>query len=131
MSSCAASCFTCSRPALCAFATSASSPIASALRFCLSASACSSPYQKPQRHPLPVLATKLTHSGTAPSAVEPCRLSNGFQRHSSYSDPRLIPAGGQHESSSPDFNPPRAPDTHTPGVSQLARRPPFLDIPPN
>src|ERR1700722_742386 len=88
MSSCAASCSICCRPASCASATSDSSPTATALRACRYASNCSADHRKTQlrRHHRPPIRT--THSGTVLPAAQPCALSNGsplrnscFARH--------------------------------------------------
>ena len=77
MSSCAASCSICCRPASCASATSDSSPTATALLFCRCACDCSADHRKTQprrHHPPPI---RPTHSGTAQSAAEPCASPNG------------------------------------------------------
>jgi hypothetical protein len=88
MSSFAASCSICCHPASCAYATSDSLPTATALLCCRCAfdsSATQRRWQFRQRHHPP---SRLTHSGTAQSAVEPCTSSNGspprnscFARH--------------------------------------------------
>lgn len=77
MSSCAASCSICCRPASCAFVTSDSSPTATALRCCHSAGDCSADHCKTQLSRHHRLQISLSHSGTAQPAVEPCTSSNG------------------------------------------------------
>src|SRR5271157_346829 len=77
MSSCAASCSTCCRPASSVSATSASLPTATAPRSCRSASNC---WAAQRRHLLPrprCPPTRFTRSGTVRSAAEPCTSSSG------------------------------------------------------
>jgi len=87
MSSCAASFFTCCRPASSASATSDSSPTGTALRSCRSASN-SSAHQRSSllqlHHPPP---KTLTHSGPALFAEEPCTSSNDSPLRNSCSAP--------------------------------------------
>src|ERR1700678_2368249 len=74
MSSFAASCSTCCHPASCASATSDSLPTATALLCCRCAfdsSATQRRWLLRQHHHPPI---RLTHSGTAQSAVEPVRF---------------------------------------------------------
>src|SRR5277367_5964500 len=88
MSSCAASCSMYCRPASCAYATSDALPTATALlycRFAFDSSATQRRWLLRQHHHPPI---RLTQSGTAQSAVEPCTWSNGspprnscFARH--------------------------------------------------
>ena len=92
MSSCAASCSICCRPASCASATSASSPTATALRCCRCAFNCSATQRRCCSASITVHRSD-THSGTAQSAVEPCASSNGspprnscFARHLNQTD---------------------------------------------
>src|SRR6202167_872507 len=104
MSSCAASCSTCSHAASCASATSDFSLTAGERSFFHSVSDCSSrPFsqqQTPPRRP----RSPLTHHGTVRSAAEPCRLSSASPPRNYSSDLRLIPAGARHESTSPPSN---------------------------
>ena len=94
--------------ALCASATSASSPIGNGLRYCHSAFGCSShpisQQQAPPRRP----RCPFTRCGNVHFAVEPCTLSSVSPPRSSFSDLRLIPAGAQHEATSPTSNLSRA-----------------------
>jgi hypothetical protein len=107
MSSCAASSCTCCRAASCGFATSASSPIGNELRYCHSAFGCSSnPNNQQQTPPRP--RCPFTRCGDVRFAVEPCRLSSGSPPRNSFSDLRRIPAGAQHESTTPASNLARA-----------------------
>ena len=94
MSSFAASCSICCHPASCASATSDSLPTATALLCCRCAfdsSATQRRWLLRQHHHPPF---RLTQSGTAQSAVEPCTSSNGspprsscFVRHLNQTDP--------------------------------------------
>ena len=108
MSSCAASCSTCSHAASCASATSDFSLTAGERSFFHSVSDCSShpisQQQTPPRRP----PSPLTHHGTVRSAAEPCRLSSASPPRNFSSDPRLISAGTPHESTSPASNLARA-----------------------
>src|SRR5208283_1431075 len=108
MSSCAASSCTCCRAASCASATSASSPIGNGLRYSHSAFGCSShpisQQQAPPRRP----RCPFTRCGNVRFAAEPCTLSSVSPPRSSFSDLRLIPAGAQHEATSPASNLSRA-----------------------
>src|ERR1035438_2597501 len=83
MSSCAASCSICYRRASCAFATSDSSPIATAPHSCRCAFNCSAAQRSKllSLHHRP-LKTR-TPSGTAQSAAEPCTSSSGSLLHNS------------------------------------------------
>ena len=97
MSSCGAFYFICSLAASCASATSAFSPTAGAPACCPSASnSCAIPREErlqQRRHPRIIPAAV----GVAPSAVEPCALSNGSQPHNSCSVLHHWPSGAQHE----------------------------------
>ena len=97
MSSCAASCSICCRRASCASATSASSPTATAPHSCRSASNCSAAQRRQllRRHHRP--PTRFTHSGTVPSAAEPCASSNGSPPPNSCSAHHLNQTGAPHE----------------------------------
>ena len=77
MSSCDASCSICCRRASCASATSVSSPTATAPLCCRFAVSCWAAQGERQLRRLNHLPKRLTHSGTARSAVEPCTWSNG------------------------------------------------------
>src|SRR6266568_3165941 len=95
MSSSAASCSICCRRASCASATSASSP--TALRCCRCAGGCSADHCRTQlrRHQRPQI--RIIHSGTAPSAVEPCASSNGSPPRNSCFALHLNQTGTPHE----------------------------------
>ena len=97
MSSCAASCSICCRPASCASATSDSSPTATALLCCRCAFDCSATQRRwllRQHHHPPI---RLTHSGAAQSAVEPCASSNGSPPRNSCFALHLNQTGALHE----------------------------------
>ena len=104
MSSCAASCSTCSHAASCASATSDFSLTAGERSFFHSVSDCSShpisQQQTPPRRP----RAPLTHQVPVRSAAELCRLSSASPPRNSSSDLRLISAGEPHESTSPASN---------------------------
>ncbi len=107
MSSCADSCSTCCRRASCASATSDSSPTANELLCCRCACNCSADYSRrplPRHHRPPM---RLTHSGTARSAEEPCASSNGSPPPNSCFALHLNQTGAQHEalSTSSAFDP--------------------------
>jgi hypothetical protein len=108
MSSCAASCSTCSHAASCASATSDFSLTAGERSFFHSVSDCSShsisQWQTPPRRP----RSPLTHPGPVRSAAERCRLSSASPPRNFSSDLRLISAGAPHESTSPASNLARA-----------------------
>src|SRR5271167_3415149 len=108
MSSCAASCSTCSHAASCAFATSDFSLTVGEQNFFQFVSGYSSnpisQQQAPPRRP----RSPLTHQGTVRSAAEPCRLSSASPPPNFSSDLRLISAGAPHESTSPASNLARA-----------------------
>src|SRR5487761_499277 len=74
MNSCAASCCTCFRKASCAFATSASSPTADALRSCRFAFICSARHRKPSNRWQP----PRTIFDFVPSVVGRCGSSKGL-----------------------------------------------------
>ena len=97
MSSCAASCSICCRPASCAFVTSDSSPTATALRCCHSAGDCSADHCKTQLSRHHRLQISLSHSGTAQPAVEPCTSSNGSPLRNYCFAHHLNPKSTQHE----------------------------------
>ena len=100
MSSCAASCSICCRLASCASATSDSSPTATALLCCRCAfdySAAQSTWLLRQHHRPP---TRLTHSGAAQSAVEPCVSSNGSPPRNSCFAHHLNQTDAPHEAPS-------------------------------
>ena len=97
MSSCAAFCSTCCRPVSCASATSVSSPTATALRSCRYASNSSAAQRRSllrRRHRPPI---RLTHSGTARSAAQPCASSNGSPLRNSCFARHLNQTGARHE----------------------------------
>jgi hypothetical protein len=108
MSSCDDSSCTCCRAALCASATSDFSLTDNAPPSCRSASNCfvARGTCPRRRHCLPRI--RLARSGTVRSAAEPCRLSSVPPSPNFSSDLRLIPAGAQHESTSPGSNLSRA-----------------------
>ena len=97
MSSCAASCSICCRPASSASATSASSPTVNALRCCRCACNCSADHRntQPRRPHHPPI--RPTHSGTAQSAAEPCASSNGSLPRNSCFALHLNQTSAQHE----------------------------------
>ena len=97
MSSCAASCSICCRPASCAFVTSDSSPTATALHCCHSACNCSADHCKTQLSRHHRLQISLSHSGTAQPAVEPCASSNGSPLRNSCFAPLLNQTSALHE----------------------------------
>src|SRR6266567_2029707 len=78
MSSCVASCCICFPRALCASATSVSSPVAAELNFCRSALQYSTPHQrKPkQQHPPPRTSAP---TGSVPSVAVPWQSSKDSQ----------------------------------------------------
>ena|SRR2546426_8770013 len=108
MSSCDASSCTCCRAALCASATSDFSLTDGERSFFHSVSDCSSNPISPQQATTRRPRSPLTHNGTVRSAAELCRLSSASPLPNSSSDLRLIPAGAQHESTSPASNLSRA-----------------------
>ena len=96
-SSCAASCSTCCRPDSCASATSDSSPTGNRatflpLCFQLLGGSRKDELRWHQRPP-----TRLTHSGTARSAGEPCASSNGSPLRNSCFAHHLNRTGALHE----------------------------------
>src|SRR5664279_4455851 len=97
MSSCAASCSTCCRPASCAYATSDSSPTVNAPRCCRGAFSCSAARRERQLRRLNHLPKRLTHSGTARSAEAPCASSNGSPLPNSCFAHHLNQTSAQHE----------------------------------
>src|SRR5271168_1733410 len=108
MSSCAASCSMYCRPPSCAYATSDSLPTATALLCCRCAfdsSATQRRWLLRQNHLPPI---RLTHSGTAQSAVEPCTSSNGSPPRNSCFAPHLNHTDPLHEALSTSPNPVRA-----------------------
>jgi hypothetical protein len=103
MSSCAVSCFTCCRAALCVFATSAFSPTGGERSFFHSVPDCSSHpigQQQTPHHP----RCPFVRCGNVRFAAESCKWSNASPPRSCSSDPRLISAGAPHESTSPASN---------------------------
>jgi len=108
MSSCAASCSTCCHAVLCASATSDFSLTDGEQNSFHSVSGCSShpisQQQVPPRRP----RCPFTRCGNVHFAAEPCTLSSVSPPRSSFSDLRLIPAGAQHEATSPASNLSRA-----------------------
>src|SRR5271166_3464381 len=109
MSSYGASCSTCFPAASFAFATSVSSPIASARRFFHSVSVYFSNQHGHKHESLRRPRPPLSCSASVLSAAESCVLSSGFPPRNFSSDLRPIPVGAQHESTSPASNLPRAP----------------------
>ena len=109
MSSCAVSCFTCCRAALCASATSDSSLTDGERSSFHSVFGCSShpisQQQAPPRRP----RCPFTPYGNVRFAAEPCMLSSASPPRNSFSDLRLIPVGAQHEATSPASNLSRTP----------------------
>src|SRR5579864_3168502 len=104
MSSCAVSCFTCCRAALCVFATSAFSPTGGERSFFHSVPDCSSHptgRQQTPHHP----RCPLVRCGNVRFAAELC---NASPPRNCSSDPRLISAGAPHESTTPTSNLARA-----------------------
>src|ERR1035441_6399791 len=97
MSFCAASCSTCCRRGSCVSATSASSPTATALRCCRSASNCWEAQRRQLLRRLHRPPTRLTHSGTVRSAAEPCASSNGSPRPNSCCAHHRNQTGALHE----------------------------------
>ena len=98
MSSCAAFCSICCRPASCASATSASSPTGNAPLSCRSASNCSAAQSNIDCFGgITVHRSALTHSGTVRSAVAPCTSSNGSPPRNSCFALHLNQTGAQHE----------------------------------
>ena len=107
MSSCAVSCFTSCRAALCAFATSDSSPTDAERNFFRLVSDCYAQTRlQPCRlhHPQP----RNTPIGTVLSVAESCKLWNAFPQPHSFSDLHLPQAGAQHEVTSSTQNLARA-----------------------
>jgi len=107
MSSCAVSCFTCCRGALCVFATSAFSPTGGERSFFHSVPDCSSRpigQQQTPHHP----HCPFVRCGNVRFAAESCKWSNASPPRNCSSDPRLISAGAPHESTSPASNLSRA-----------------------
>ena len=107
MSSCAASYFTCCRPALCASATSASSPTGGERSFFPSVPDCSSHpigQQQAPHHP----RCPFVRCGNVRFAAESCKWSNASPPRNCSSDPRLISSGALHESTTPTSNLARA-----------------------
>jgi hypothetical protein len=101
----------------CASATSASSPTGDVPRCCHSASNCSQVQRSSPRapHPSPPISPVPLHTGTAPSAEEPCTSSNDSRRlNCSYALHRLS-MDMPHEPRTPVSNPPHAPA----GIPQL------------
>jgi hypothetical protein len=97
MSSCAASCSTCCRRASSASATSDSLPTATALLCCRCACGCSADHSKTRLHRHHRLQSRLIHSGTVQSAVEPCASSNGSPPRNSCFALHLNQTGAPHE----------------------------------
>src|SRR5665213_3376652 len=97
MSSCDASCSICCHRGSCASATSDSSPTGTALLCCRCAFDCSADQRRRQLRKLNRLLKRLTHSGTAQSAAEPCTLSNGSLPPNSCFAPHFNQNGTQHE----------------------------------
>src|SRR5208282_4479666 len=107
MSSCAVSCFTCCRGALCVFATSAFSPTGGERSFFHSVPDCSSHpigQQQTPHHP----RCPFVRCGNVRFAAESCKWSNASPPRNCSSDPRLISAGAPHESTTPTSNLARA-----------------------
>ena len=67
------------------------------LRYCRSASNGSAAQRKTQRRQMNRLRKRSTHSGTAPSAAEPCASSNGSPLPNSCFAPHLNRNGALHE----------------------------------
>src|ERR1035437_1749435 len=97
MSSCDASCSICCDLGSYASATSASSPIATALLCCPCALDCSADQRKRQRRKHLRPQIRLTHSGTALSAAEPGASSNGSPPPNSCFALHLYRTRTQHE----------------------------------
>src|SRR5882724_7032501 len=108
MSSCAASYFICCRAASCASATSDFLLTGGERSFFHSVFGCSSHPISEQHAPPRWPRSPPSHNGTVRSAAEPCGLSCASPPRNSSSDLRLIPAGPQHESTSPASNLARA-----------------------
>ena len=87
----------CCRRALCASATSASSPTATALLSFPYAVACSAAQRKRQFRQLNRLRKRFTHSGTVHSAVQPCTSLSGSPPHNSCFAHHLNQNGPRHE----------------------------------
>ena len=104
MSSYGASCSTCFPAASFAFATSASSPIASERRFFHSVSVYFSNQHGHKHESLRRPRPPLSCSASVLSAAESCVLSSGFPPRNFSSDLRPIPSAGQHDSTSPASN---------------------------
>jgi hypothetical protein len=87
--------------ALCASATSASSPTGSEQNsFRYASNCCSNPISR-QQVPPRCPHRPFTRRGHVRFAAEPCRLSTDSPLRNSSSDPRLISVGAPHESTSP------------------------------
>src|SRR5450631_3452416 len=100
MSSCAASCSMYCRRASSEFVTSDSSPTGIALRCCRCAFDCSAAQRKRQCRQLNRPPKRLTHSGTARSAAEPCTSSKGSPLRNSCFALHRNQTGALHESQS-------------------------------
>src|ERR1035438_2630953 len=82
------------------FVTSDSSPTGTVLRCCRCAFECSADQRKRQLLLYHCPRNRLTHSGTVPSAVEPCTLSKGSPRRNSCFAHHRNQTGALHESQS-------------------------------
>src|SRR5580658_4002751 len=97
MSSCAASCSICCRQAWSAYATSDSSPTATAQLCCRTAFDCSVDHSKTQLHRPHHPPIRLVHSGTVQSAAHPCASSNGSPLRDSCFARHRNQTGARHE----------------------------------
>jgi hypothetical protein len=108
-SSCAASCSTCCRPVSSASATSASSPTATVLHSCRSASNCWAAQRRQLLQRLHRPPTRFTPSGTVRSAAAPSASSNGSPPPNSCYAHHPNQTGALHEPLFPSSASARAP----------------------
>ena len=111
MSFCVAFCSTSCQTASCASATSAFSRTGDERSFFHSVSGYSNKHRHRQHHP-PLRPRLPAQYQSVLAAAEPCMWSSASLLRNSSSDLHLIPAGAQHESTSPASNLPRA-SAHT------------------